>query len=85
MKDTIGYDGCACGDYESENLIAVASCRKSKSSPDCSLGVAHLLRYSPKNDEGLKEIGTLIARMFDYAGDCVVVERNEDLNRDPLI
>lgn len=77
MKEinTIGEYGCACGDYESDNLKATATCRKSGGSPDSSLGVAHLLKYETKNDKGLKEIGALLDNMFGYGADYIRVEK----------
>jgi hypothetical protein len=79
MKDTIGSDGCACGDYESENLIASASCRKSGESPDWNGYVAHRLKYRLKNEAGTKEIGRIIHHMLFYGADGVVVEHDEEL------
>lgn len=78
-QNTIGEYGCACGDYQSDNLIAVATCRKSGASPECSVGIAHLLMYNNLNDEGLREIGTIVDNMFGYGADCVVLKRDEAL------
>lgn len=79
-QDTIGADGCACGDYSSENLIASASCRKSGSSPTLENYVAHLLSYRLKKEIGTQELGELIDRMLDYGADGVLVERDEELD-----
>ncbi len=76
----IGHGGCACGDYKSDNLIATSSCRKSSMSPDCSIGVAHLLTYNPINEDGLKELGYIVERLLAYGGDCVVLVKDEELS-----
>lgn len=78
MTTTIGNEGCACGDYLSDNLIATASCRKS-GDLECSIGVVHQLNYKNINDEGLTELGAIIDRMFDYGGDGIVVVKDEEL------
>jgi hypothetical protein len=74
MKNTIGSEGCACGDYESDNLIVNASCRKS-GNHTCSEGISHLVTYKiiKENDEGFKELGEVANRMFDWGGDCVIL------------
>ena len=70
---------CACGDYKSKKLVATASCRKSGSSPDPSLGVAHLLQYEILDDGGEEELGYLIADMFGYGADYIRIEQVDDL------
>lgn len=77
--NTIGEYGCACGDYESDNLIAISTCRKSGNSPECSAGVAHLLKYKVKNEEGLREIGNIVNELLMFGGDCVVLVNDEVL------
>jgi predicted nucleic acid-binding OB-fold protein len=74
---SISCGHCACGDYESENLKATSSCRKSGSSPDSSLGVAHLIRYELLTDKGRDELGHLIEDMFGYGADYIRVEQVE--------
>lgn len=81
--NTIGSDGCACGDYESNNLIAEASCRKSSESPSCSIGIAHLLKYQLKNSNGINEIGKIVDKMLNYGGDCIVIEKLDKLPTQP--
>ena len=77
IDNTIGAEGCACGDYESENLKATASCRKSGSSPDSDDGVGHLLQYEIKNGFGHREIGDIIDNMFAFSVDFIRVEQKE--------
>lgn len=80
--NNIGSGGCACGDYKSDNLIASATCRKSGGSPDCSIGIAHLLKYNAINRDGLKEIGEIVDNMFGYGADCIVLVEDEELEVD---
>lgn len=77
--NNIGHEGCACGDYQSENLIAHATCRKSGGSPECSIGIAHLLEFNPLNGEGLKELGDIVDTMLCYGADCVVLVKDNEL------
>ena len=70
---------CACGDYSSKNLKAIATCRKSGGSPDPSMGVAHLLRYEVLEDKGLEELGYLVDDMFGYGADYIRLEQVDDL------
>jgi hypothetical protein len=82
MKNTIGSEGCACGDYESENLVVTASCRKS-GNHTCSEGISHKLEYRLTgvgllNDEGFKELGEVVDRMFDWGGDCVILIKKQE-------
>lgn len=75
IVNTIGEDGCACGDYKSDNLIAEASCRKSGSSGEWSEGVVHLLRYRMLTADGARELMDVVDRMFGYGADGIVLVR----------
>lgn len=79
MNIFISNGACACGDYKSDKLKARSSCRKSGSSPDPSLGVAHLLQYEVLKDGGENEIGYLLEDMFGYGADYIRVEQVDNL------
>lgn len=73
--NTIGADGCACGDYESDNLKAEASCRKSGDTPMLNDETYHLIQYTIKKDGGENELGPIIDYMFAYGADYIRVEK----------
>ena len=76
--NTIGSEGCACGDYKSKNLMAEATCRKSGGSGDWSNGVVHLLTYRCLTENAWNEIGVIVNDMLGYGADGIVLV--EDLN-----
>ena len=80
MQIRITNGHCACGDYKSKRLKARAACRKSGSSPDSSLGVAHLLQYEVLEEGGEAEIGYLLKDMLGYSADYIRVEQVDDLD-----
>lgn len=78
-KFKIGEDGCACGDYKTDNLLASVCCRKSGSSPTINGGTAHLITYKPLNENGYKELGDIVYQVKGYGCDYVVLEEVEEM------
>jgi len=66
MKTDIWNEGCPCGDYETDNIKAYSSCRKSNAARDVS---GDLVKYVVKNKRGskkdLKELREIIGKDRD--------------------